>query len=138
MNASSAPPASSSSEGGERWIETREGTLFFLNSLFMFPYLMVLIPLATRIFVRGVVGGFEEPSVIVDTFPAIAEYLLPRMGWLALGPAWLTWKNLGLEHRPLPRAVLALLLIAHLFVVGWTVTGWLGVHGGVLPGGFQP
>jgi hypothetical protein len=137
MSSSPAHPSASPSSGEERWIETREGTLFFLNSLFMFPYLMVLIPLATRVFVRGVVGGFEEPSVIVDTFPTLAEYLLPRMGWLALVPAWLTKKNLGLEHRPLPRLALALLLMTHLFVLGWTLTGWLGVHEGILPGGLE-
>lgn len=125
-------------ESTERWIETREGTLFFVNSLFLFPYLMVLIPLFTRVFVRGLVGGLQEPSVIVDTFPALAEYLLPGMGWLALFPAWLTWKNLGIEHRPLPRLALAMLLVTHLSVVGWTVTGWIGVHSGVLPGGLEP
>jgi hypothetical protein len=125
------------SSNSERWIETREGTLFFLNSLFLFPYLMVLLPLLTRVFVRGIVGGLQEPSVIVDTFPALAEYLLPRMGWLAAFPAWLTWKNLGIEARPLPRAALVLLLLAHASVIGWTVMGWLGVHDGMLPGGLS-
>lgn len=123
------------STGEEPWIETREGGLFFINALLLFPYLMVLIPLLTRVFVRGALGGFPEESVIVDTFPMLAEYLLPRMGWLALGPAWLTWRNLGLEHRVLPRLALGFLLVTHVAVVAWTVTGWLGWHGGALPGG---
>jgi len=123
------------STGEDPWIETREGGLFFVNALLLFPYLMVLIPLLTRVFVRGVLGGLPEESVIVDTFPMLAEYLLPRMGWLAVGPAWLTWRNLGMEHRVLPRLALGFLLVTHLVVVAWTVSGWLGWHGGTLPGG---
>jgi hypothetical protein len=119
----------------QRWIETREGGLFFVNALFLFPYLMVLVPLLTRILVRGVLGGLPEESVIVDTFPMLAEYLLPRMGWLAVFPAWLAWKNLGIEVRTLPRLALGFLLVTHLLVLLWTVTGWVGLHGGILPGG---
>jgi hypothetical protein len=130
--------ASGTATPTERWIETREGTMFFLNSLFLFPYLMLLLPLLTRVFVRGVVGGLQEPSVIVDTFPMLAEYLLPRMGWLAAFPAWLTWKNLGLESRPIPRAALALLLMTHVSVIVWTVTRWFGIHSGILPGALNP
>lgn len=133
---SPTPAAPSSASSGEPWIETREGGLFFVNALFLFPYLMVLVPLLTRIFVRGVMGGLQEPSVIVDTFPEIFEYLAPRMGWLAIFPAWLAWKNLKIESRGLPRAALVFLLVTHVALVAWTVTGWAGLHSGILPGGF--
>jgi hypothetical protein len=116
------------------WIETREGGLFFVNSLFLFPYFMVLVPLLTRIVVRAT-GGMPEESVIVDTFPLLAEYLLPRMGWLAVFPAWLAWKNLGIEHRTLPRVALGFLLATHVVVILWAVGSWFGWHGGTLPGG---
>ncbi len=118
-----------------RWIETREGGLFFVNALFLFPYLMVLVPLVTRVLVRGVMGGLPEPSVIVDTFPLLAEHLLPRMGWLAAAPGWLAWRNLAIERRVLPRIALGVLLAMHLVVLAWTITGWFGLHDGVLPGG---
>jgi hypothetical protein len=134
-SASPAPGAASSGPHEERWIETREGGLFFVNALFLFPYLMLLVPLLTRIFVRGVLGGLSEVSVILDTFPTMAEYLLPRMGWLAALPAWLAWKNLSLETRTLPRLALGFLLVCHVGVVAWTVAGWLGLHGWTLPGG---
>jgi hypothetical protein len=73
--------------------------------------------------------------VIVDTFPTLAEYLLPRMGWLAALPAWLAWRNLGIEHRTLPRVSWPFLLAMHLVVIGWTVSGWLGLHPGGSPAG---
>ncbi len=135
MKTTADPSATGTPQPEERWIETREGGLFFVNALFLFPYLMVLLPLLTRILVRGYLGGAAEASVMLDTFPELAEYLLPRMGWLAALPAWLAWRNRGIEHRALPRVVLALLLALHLLVVAWTVTGWLGLHAGLLPGG---
>jgi len=119
----------------DRWIETREGGLFFVNALFFFPYLMLLVPLLTRVFVRGVVGGFEEPSVIVDTFPMLAEHMLPRMGWLLALPLWLVRRNLAVERRTGPRLALWGLLVLHAATLGWVVTGWMGLHSGVLPGG---
>jgi hypothetical protein len=128
-------PVGPGEAGPTRWIETREGGLFFVNALFLFPYLMVLVPLGTRVFVRGVMGGMPEPSVIVDTFPVLAEHLLPRLGWLAALPGWLAWKNLSLERRTFPRVALGVLLALHLVTVAWTVTAWLGLHEGVLPGG---
>jgi hypothetical protein len=128
------PNRTPSGSGARPWVETREGGLFFVNALFLFPYLMVLIPLLTRVFVRGSMGGLPEPSVIVDTFPELFEYLAPRMGWLAVFPAWLTWKNLKIESRGLPRAALVFLLVTHLLLVAWTLTGWMGLHSGLLPG----
>ncbi|TVP57000.1 MAG: hypothetical protein EA351_06635 [Gemmatimonadales bacterium] len=131
-----APAAPGRSEPHEdRWIETPRGGLFFINSLFVFPYLMVLVPLLTRLFVRGVVGGLPGESTILDTFPLLAEYLAPRYGWLAALPIVLVVKNLGMEPQRLPRTVLWSLLLLHAAVLVWTLTGWAGLHGFDLPGG---
>jgi hypothetical protein len=119
----------------EPWIETKEGGFFFVNSLLIFPYMMLLLPLLTRLFVRGVVGGLAEPSQIVDTFPTLTEFLAPRYGWLAVVPLVLVWKNLGIEHRSGPRLFLWIFGVAHLTALVWTVTGWFGVHDFGLPGG---
>lgn len=119
----------------DRWVETPSGGLFFINSLLVFPYVMVLVPLLTRLFVRGVMGGLEAQSTIVDTFPLLAGYLAPRYGWLAVGPIALVVRNLRMETRTLPRMILLGFLVVHLLVLGWTLTGWMGLHAFELPGG---
>jgi hypothetical protein len=121
-------------ESSERWIETREGGLFFVNALFIFPHLMLAVPLLTRVLVRAR-GGFRRETAIVDTFPLLAEHLLPRMGWLLVVPLVLVVVNLRLESRPLPRRVLWGFLALHAALLGWTVAGWVGLHAGRLPGG---
>lgn len=120
---------------GELWIETRRGGLFFINAILIFPHIMVLVPLLTRIVVRAR-GGLAGEQVIVDTFPLLAEYLLPQMGWLLLLPIGLVLLNLREERSPLPRAGLVFFLLLHLAALGWTVATWLGVTGGQLPGGW--
>lgn len=122
-------------DDSDRWIETPRGGLFFVNAILIFPYLMLIVPLLTRWFVRGVVGGLPEESTIVDTFPLLAEYMAPRMGWLAVLPLFLVVRNLGVERGRLPRAVLWLFLLLHLALLVWTMTGWMGMHGFELPGG---
>jgi hypothetical protein len=127
----SAPP-----ETGEQelWIETRRGGLFFVNALLIFPQIMVLVPLLTRIFVRSR-GGLREESQIVDTFPTMAEYLLPRMGWLLIVPIVLVLYNLRIEGGFWPRVGLAGFLLLHLLFLGWTIGVWGGLIPPVLPGG---
>jgi len=119
----------------DRWIESPEGGLFFVNSLFIFPHLMVLLPLFTRGFVRGVLGRAPRPSTILDTFPLLAEFLLPRWGWLWVVPIGLVLRNLRVETKPGPRAALWGFLFLHLAALVWTVAGWLGIQGGRLPWG---
>jgi hypothetical protein len=119
----------------ERWIETPRGGLFFVNAILIFPYVMVLVPLATRLFVRGVVGGAPRDSVILDTFPLLAGYLLPRYGWLIVLPIFLVVRNLRMEGAPWPRAALLAFLLTHVGFLAWTVAGWMGAHDWVLPGG---
>ncbi len=120
----------------ELWIETKRGGLFFVNALLIFPHVMVVVPLLTRILVRAR-GGLQEEAVIVDTFPLLAEYLLPRMGWLLVIPIGLVVWNLRLEEARLPRAGLLAFLALHLLALGWTVATWLGLTGATLPGGWS-
>ena len=117
------------------WIETRRGGLFFVNAVLIFPHIMLLVPLLTRMVVRAQ-GGLAGEQVIVDTFPLLAEYLLPRMGWLLVIPIGLVLLNLREERSPLPRAGLVFFLFLHLAALGWTVATWLGITGGQLPGGW--
>jgi hypothetical protein len=96
---------------------------------------MVLVPLATRILVRSA-GGLQREAVIVDTFPLLAEYLLPRLGWLLVLPIALVFLNLRWEKDARPRAGLYAFLALHGVFLGWTVATWLGLTGGTLPGGW--
>ena len=109
--------------------------MVFTNSLFVFPYLMVLVPLLTRVIGRGFLGRFPEPSVVVDTFPALADHFIPTVGWLALAPLFLTLRNLPKVEAGWARALLWGFSALHAAVVLWTVAGWMGLHGGALPGG---
>lgn len=131
------PPTGNRPDGrGTPWVETRSGTLFFVNALFIFPHIMVAVPLLTRVLVRRA-GGMQGEVPIVDTFPLIAEYLLPRVGWLLVIPAALVVLNLRWEREALPRTGLLLFLVLHLVFLAWTVATWMGWTGGVLPGGWQ-
>lgn len=133
-DAKQGAPESAAEGSGERWIETARGGLFFINALLIFPYVMVLVPLATRVFVRGVLGGAVQESTILDTFPLVAGYLLPRYGWLIVVPLYLVIRNLRVEGKPWPRAALLIFLLIHLGFLGWTGAGWMGGHDWILPG----
>lgn len=128
------PEAGGEGGGDGRWIETREGGLFFVNALLIFPYVMVLVPLLTRMLVRSR-GGLPGESEILDTFPLLAEHLLPRVGWLLVFPLALVIRNLRIESGAWPRAGLWSFLALHAGFLGWTVGVWVGVWGPGLPGG---
>ncbi len=128
-------PAAPATPPDDRWIETREGGLFFVNALLIFPHIMVAVPLLTRMFVRWR-GGLQGEAVIVDTFPLLAEHLLPRMGWLLVIPIALIVMNVRWETRTGPRLALGLFFALHLAALGWTVATWFGLTGGRLPGGW--
>jgi hypothetical protein len=115
------------------WVESRSGGLFFVNALLIFPHVMVTVPLVTRVLVRAA-GGMQRELVIVDTFPELAEYLLPRAGWLLVIPIFLVVANLRMERAFWPRAGLFLFLFLHLAYLGWTVATWAGLTDGALPG----
>lgn len=111
--------------GGEPWIETREGGLFFINALLVAPELVVLFPLALQLLV-GAFSAERNPSPFLDTIPFVASKAIPFLGWLILIPIWTTVKNLRIETRVLPRLALAAFLLSHLSFLGYTVWSWVG------------
>lgn len=126
----------STSSRTQPWVETRSGALFFVNALLIFPHVMVTVPLLTRVLVR-LRGGMPGETTIVDTFPMIAEHLLPRLGWALVIPMALVVLNLRWETARLPRVALLGFLALHGAYLGWTVATWLGLTDGRLPGGWS-
>jgi hypothetical protein len=112
--------------GTEPWIETGEGSLFFVNALLAAPGLMVLVPVSLRALLR-VAGRLEGPSPVLDTIPTLAAYVVPVAGWLLLVPVWLVLRNLRLTRRVSVRIALALFLAVHLgylaYAAWWWITG---------------
>lgn len=105
------------------WIETRAGGLFFVNVLLVTPAAVALLPLVLGGLLRAA-GILEGPSRVFDTIPAMADYFVPRLGWLAAPAAWVAWKGLRLVDRPGPRAALFVFLAVHLATVLYTLIRW--------------
>jgi hypothetical protein len=82
-----------------------------------------------------VLGGAARESTILDTFPVLAGYLLPRYGWLIVIPLFLVIRNLRVEPAIRPRAALLLFLVLHVGFLSWTAAGWMGGHDWTFPGG---
>ena len=126
------PPSTSSARSGEDrprrdepWIETRAGGLFFLNAVIVGPVALVLVPVVVGAVVRGM-GLVEGPSAVLDTIPAVARYVAPTVGWLAAPAAWLVlWTLRGTEEKE-ARWALLVFLAAHLGVLAYTVSRWIG------------
>jgi hypothetical protein len=95
---------------------------------------MVAVPLATRTLLRSL-GRVPMTSPILDTFPTIAEYLLPRVGFLLLVPLGLAVYNLRIEGDGLTRAALWGFLVAHAGAFAWGLGVLAGLWSPVLPGG---
>jgi hypothetical protein len=111
--------------GNEPWIETRAGGLFFLNAVVVGPVALVLVPVVVGTLVRGL-GLVEGPSAVLDTIPAVAEYVAPTVGWLAAPAAWLAVWTLRETSKKEARWALLLFLAAHLGVLAYTVSRWIG------------
>lgn len=107
------------------WIETREGGLFFLNTLAVTPTAVVLFTLLLGLALRAA-GLLEGPSRMVDTIPRMAHYFAPRVGWLALVGVWLSWKALAVVARRGARFWLTIFLMIHVGTVAYTVMRWRG------------
>ena len=77
----------------EPWIETRQGSWFFVNALLVAPELVVLFPLTV-----GLILGFlvpeRGPSPFIDTIPFVASKSIPILGWLLVIPVWTTLRSL--------------------------------------------
>ncbi|MGD2068837.1 MAG: hypothetical protein PVI57_09225 [Gemmatimonadota bacterium] len=106
------------------WIETRAGSLFFLNALLVAPAAMALVPLGLGAALRGL-GVLVGPSPLFDTIPRVARYFAPRLGWLAAPAAVVAWKGLGVVDRKGPRRALIVFLVAHVATVAYTVWRWV-------------
>jgi hypothetical protein len=109
------PPASESP-----WIETRPGGLFFVNAVLAAPALMALYPWTIRWILR-VAGVLNRPSRILDPVPAVADHVIPVLGWLAIPAAWLVIRNLRVIDRDWARRGLWLFLAIHLGTVVYTI-----------------
>jgi hypothetical protein len=109
----------------EPWIETRAGTLFFLNALLAAPLAVVVVPLALGWALRGA-GLVQGPSAVLDTIPMMARWAVPGVGWLSAPAAWLAYRTRQITGLRGARVALMLFLVAHLAVVVWTVARWVG------------
>lgn len=113
----------------EPWVETRAGGWFFVNAVLVAPELIVLVPLVARAALRAA-GLVEGPSRFLDPIPAVADYMLPRLGWVLVVPIWTTVRNLRMEGvKRWARAALWAMLVLHLAFLGYTVERWLGAAG---------
>lgn len=108
----------------EPWIETRQGSWFFVNTLLVSPELVVLFPLLVGKIVTFLAPG-RELSPFLDTIPFLAGKALPFLGWILVVPIWTTLKNLRMRGLRLPRVVLAGFLLLHLGFLGYTISRWI-------------
>lgn len=108
------------------WVETPEGGLFFVNAILAIPEIVVLVPLG----LKGILGlvGSGGASVYLDTFPMVAGYALPWLGWILVVPLWTTLRNLRMELPGPARLALVAMLLSHAGFLAWTV--WLWLPGG--------
>lgn len=109
----------------EPWIETRQGSWFFVNALLVAPELVVLFPLTLQFFV-GLIAAERAPSPFLDTIPFVASRAIPFLGWFLVVPIWTTIKNLRMETALLPRVALGAFLLIHASFLGYTVFAWVG------------
>ena len=111
--------------GNEPWIETRQGSWFFVNAVLVAPELVVLIPLLAG-FVVSLLAPGREPSPFLDTIPFVASKTIPILGWVLVVPIWTTVRNLRMDGLRLPRIALGAFLLSHLCFLGYAVVSWVG------------
>ncbi len=116
MTASGHPPLDA--EGTETFVETRAGSLFFLNAVLAGPTLLVLWPVLVRGALRAM-GALEGPSSLLDPVPALAASVGPWIAWLSVLPLALTIRNLGMELPTTARWTLRAFVAVHLGVLAW-------------------
>lgn len=115
---------------GEPWVETKSGSLFFVNALLTAPLFIVLFPLGLGRGLRAL-GVMEGISTMVDVFPLLAGYIVPYAGWLLVIPVGLIVRNLRIETARAAQVALVFFLLLHLSFLGYAVSWW--VTGGELP-----
>jgi len=119
------PPAPDLLGEGEPWIETRAGSLFFVNALLAAPALLVLIPVTLGAVLRAM--GVVESSPFFDSVPAVAAHFAPVLGWLSVVPMGTTVMNFRIERKVVPRLALVGFLLLHICVLTYTFWRWFGV-----------
>lgn len=117
------PEVPSTSE--QPWVETRAGGMFFINAVLAAPALIALYPWTIRWILRTT-GVLDRPSKILDPVPAVADHLIPILGWLAIPAAWLVIRNLRIAERRWARRGLWLFLAVHVGTVVYTVMRVVG------------
>lgn len=106
------------------WIETRRGTLFFVNSLFVAPASIILFSLGVGALLRTLdASPFLVQAFAV--FPTLARYVVPVAGWLLLIPIWSTLRNLATMRERPARIALLVYLSVHLGFLAYAVWFWV-------------
>ena len=72
---------------GAPWVETRAGGMFFVNAILVAPIYMALYPWTLRWLLRTA-GILNRPSKVLDPVPAVADHVIPILGWLSIPAAW--------------------------------------------------
>jgi len=117
---SNPPPPEIAPTSEAPWIETGPGGFFFVNAVLAAPALMALYPWTIRWILRSA-GVLNRPSKVLDPVPAVADHVIPILGWLALPAAWLVVKNLRTVDRVWARRALWVFLAVHLGTLGYTL-----------------
>lgn len=107
------------------WVETGPGGLFFMNAVLAAPALMALYPWTIR-WVLRTAGILNRPSKVLDPVPAVADHVIPILGWLAIPAAWLVVKNLRTVDRTWARRGLWVFLALHSGTLVYTLFRVLG------------
>jgi hypothetical protein len=111
--------------GETPWVETRPGGLFFISAVLAAPVLMALYPWLLRWGLRTFIG-FDRPSRILDPVPAVAAYVAPVVGWLALPALVVVVRALQVVDRSWARRLLWLFAVLHLGTLVYTAGRWIG------------
>jgi len=99
--------------------------MFFVNAVLAAPVLMTLYPWTIRWILRTT-GLLNRPSKVLDPVPAVANHIIPVLGWLAIPAAWLVIRNLRIAERVWARRALWLFLAVHVGTVAYTVMRVVG------------
>jgi hypothetical protein len=91
-----------------------------VNAVLVAPALMALYPWTIRWILRTA-GVLDRPSRILDPVPAVADHVIPFLGWLAIPAAWLVLRNLRIIDRVWARRALWVFLAIHVGTVVYTV-----------------
>ena len=106
------------------WTETRPGGLFFISALLAAPVLMTLFPVSLRWLLRTF-AGLDRPSKVLDPVPAVAAYVAPVVGWLAIPALLFTLYALRSIDRTWAHRLTLLFLLVHVGTIAYTVSRWL-------------